>query len=129
MTCIVGLEHDGKVWMGGDAASTDSNGTDQVRHARPKVFTVNRGSGTDAFLIGFTSSFRMGQLLQYSLTPPVCAKHRDPFEYMVNDLADTLRDLFRSKGFLSTGDEGKDQGGDFLIGFRGTLYSIAQDFH
>jgi ATP-dependent protease HslVU (ClpYQ) peptidase subunit len=127
MTCIVGLEHDGKVWMGGDAAASDSEGNDIRRYASPKVFAVTRG--TEPFLMGFTHSFRMGQILQFSLTPPTCGRHRDPFEYMVNDFADALREVYKTKGFLSSDDEGTERGGTFLVGFRGSLYIMESDFH
>ena len=59
MTCIVALKENGKVYIGGDCAGSDQSFT----HSRkdPKVF--KRGK----FLIGFTSSFRMGQLLMHTL--------------------------------------------------------------
>ena len=59
MTCIVGLEHDGKVYMGGDSAAV--GGMDVYPSRIPKVFQAGR------YLIGYTTSFRMGQLLQYGL--------------------------------------------------------------
>lgn len=59
MTCIIGLENKGKVYMGADSAS--SNGYSINVSGNPKLFR------SGPFLIGFTSSWRMGQLLQHQL--------------------------------------------------------------
>jgi hypothetical protein len=55
MTCIVGIVENGKVYMGGDAAGV--NGYSVRVRKDPKLFKVGE------FLFGYTSSFRMGQLL------------------------------------------------------------------
>ena len=52
MTCIVGLIDGRRVWMGGDSAGV--SGLDITVRADAKVFR------NGDFLIGFTSSFRMG---------------------------------------------------------------------
>ena len=58
MTCIVGiLEENGDIYMGGDSAGASGN-TLKIR-ADEKVF-INEN-----YIMGFTSSFRMGQLLRY----------------------------------------------------------------
>ncbi|KKN17732.1 hypothetical protein LCGC14_0962700, partial [marine sediment metagenome] len=63
MTCIVGFIDDGgKAWMGGDSAGVAGHHTHPRRD--PKVFRVG------PVLIGYTSSFRMGQLLRYHLKIP-----------------------------------------------------------
>ena len=63
MTCIVGCIHNGKVFLAGDQLG--SNGYYKENHEKlTKVFKVGE------FLIGYTTSFRMGQILQYSWTPP-----------------------------------------------------------
>jgi len=59
MTCIVGIAQEGKVWIGADSAAV--SGQDIRATALRKVF--RRGQ----FLIGYTSSFRMGQLPQFHL--------------------------------------------------------------
>ena len=62
MTCIVGLVHEGVVYIGGDSAGVA--GLSLVVRADEKV--LRNGD----FLMGFTTSFRMGQLLRYKLDPP-----------------------------------------------------------
>jgi len=62
MTCIVGIQHDGRVYIGGDSAGVA--GYSITSRADAKVFTVG------PYVMGFTSSFRMGQLLRYGLKAP-----------------------------------------------------------
>ena len=59
MTCIIGLEHEGSVFIGADSAVGTYYTIQRVR--TPKVFQRSQ------FLIGSSGSVRMGQLLQYSL--------------------------------------------------------------
>ena len=75
MTCIVGLVHEGVVYIGGDSAGVA--GLSLTVRADEKVF---RNSD---FLMGFTTSFRMGQLLRYSLKPPRRHPDDDIHQYMV----------------------------------------------
>ena len=60
MTVIVALKNKDEVVMGGDCAGVGWNYDIQMR-SDPKVFRVGR------FVIGYTSSFRMGQLLRFGL--------------------------------------------------------------
>jgi ATP-dependent protease HslVU (ClpYQ) peptidase subunit len=62
MTCIVGMVENGKVYIGGDSAGV--SGFDYHIREDQKVFQ------NGDMIFGFTSSFRMGQLLQYSLKIP-----------------------------------------------------------
>jgi hypothetical protein len=62
MTCIVALINENKVFLGGDAAaSDDKSGLIYSKEQIAKIFKVGQ------YGIGFVDSFRMGQILQYSL--------------------------------------------------------------
>lgn len=118
MTCIIGLVEDGRIYMGGDsmaAASWDARIT-KLR----KVFHLKN------FLIGYTTSFRMGQLLQYCLevTPQ---NGEDDMAYMVNVFAEAVRQLFKDNGFSKI-DSNQEEGGVFLVGYKKHLYRIDNDF-
>jgi hypothetical protein len=52
VTAIVGLVHEGTVYIGGDSAGV--SGYSMTVRADAKVFTVG------PYLLGFTTSFRMG---------------------------------------------------------------------
>jgi hypothetical protein len=77
MTCIVGLEHQGKVYIGADSAGVQ--GYNVTCRSDEKVFQ------NKDFILGFTSSFRMGQLLRYSFNPPTQPANKDDMHYLATD--------------------------------------------
>jgi ATP-dependent protease HslVU (ClpYQ) peptidase subunit len=112
MTCIVGLVDNGKVYIGGDSAGV--GGMDLKIRTDKKVFFNKE------FIIGFTSSFRMGQILQYKFSPPKQKQDQEDYEYMVTNFIDEVKNCFSENGF--------DEDGEFLVGYRGNLYAIHSDF-
>lgn len=116
MTAIVGVQHGGRVYIGGDSAGVA--GTTITSRADTKVFTVGR------YLIGFTWSFRMGQLLRYSLKAPAPKGNLDRF--MATTFTDAVRDCWDKGGFLLN-QSGREEGGAFLVGVDGVLYSFESD--
>lgn len=109
-----------KIVMGGDSAGVDGYSL-QLR-ADPKVFR------NGDFLIGYTSSFRMGQLLRFRFTPPL---HHPPdlddYEYMATAFVDGARDCLKQGGFAKKEHE-TESGGTFLVGYRGRVYEIQDDY-
>lgn len=118
MTCIVGIIHKKKVYIAGDSLGVADYHS--VTRADEKVFKV----GT--FIFGFTSSYRMGQLLRYTFKPPI-QKCKDDYEYMVKDFIPAIQKCFEKGGFLTEKDKEK-HGGTFLVGYKGSLYNIEGDF-
>ena len=121
MTCIVGLVDggNGNIWMGGDSAGV--GGFDLRVRADEKVFIK------DKFIFGFTSSFRMGQILRYKLVIPPYYPEVDLYQYMVDNFIDAVRRCFKDSGYMKTKDT-IEEGGTFLVGYRGTLFEIEDDF-
>lgn len=119
MTCIVGIAFDGRVMLGADSAGV--GGYDLRIRADRKVFKNGE------LIFGFTSSFRMGQLLQYELTPPPIIEKQEPYEYAVKALVPAIRTTLRNGGYMHT-QNGREEGGTFLVGFRGHLFSVYDDF-
>lgn len=120
MTCIVGLEHDGLVTIGGDAAAVEDSRL--TRYHAPKVFHVGE------YLIGFCDSFRMGQLLQYRLKPPKQVAGVDDMAHLCTTFVDAVRKCFQQGGYAKS-DNNEESGGVFLVGYRGGLYCIDEDYH
>lgn len=118
MTCIVGLIDNGTVWIGGDSAGV--SGLDLSTRADSKVFRNGE------FLFGFTSSFRMGQILRYSFTPSAIPDW-DLERYMIGTFVNEVRSVFKTYGFAETYNGG-EQGGTFLVGVRGRLFTIESDY-
>lgn len=121
MTCIVGYvdKKNKRVLIGGDSAGVA--GLDITIRKDPKVFKVGD------FVIGFTSSFRMGQLLRFSFTPPEIKK-KDIYEYMCTDFIDAVRECFKNGGYLQKYQSGDERGGQFLVGYQSRLFVIDNDF-
>ncbi len=124
MTCIVGLAVNGRVWIGGDSAGVAD--TDLMVRADEKVFKV--GPQAREFVLGFTSSFRMGQLLRFGLdgvTPPDNPEFL--YRWMVKDFVGSGRKLLADGGYRKKEHE-VERGGTFLVGIRGRLFRVETDF-
>jgi ATP-dependent protease HslVU (ClpYQ) peptidase subunit len=119
MTCIVGLVHDGKVFMGADSAG--ASGWDSVVRRDSKIFHAG------PFLMGFTTSFRMGQLLRYKLAVPGRSENQDQHAYMVTDFVDAVRECLKTGGYAKKDNE-VETGGTFLVAYQGHLYQIQDDY-
>lgn len=119
MTCIVGLVDGDRVWMGGDSAGV--SGLDITVRADTKVFR------NGDMLIGFTNSFRMGQLLAYKLAPPQHERDQDVFRYMVVDFVDAVRACLKDGGYAQRSND-VESGGTFLVAYEGRLFSVQSDY-
>lgn len=119
MTCIVGIVEDGKVYIGGDSAGVA--GWAVTPRKDVKVFK------TGEYLIGFTSSFRMGQLLRFSFAPPARTDGHSDEQHMMTAFVDAARQCFKDGGYLTV-EKSVEEGGFFLVGYRGVLYYFAEDF-
>ncbi len=119
MTCIVGLvDGDGAIHMGGDSAGVGGYELTVVK--APKVFR------NCAYLIGFTSSFRMGQLLEHAFPAPTFDGYSLE-RFMVTIFVDALRDCFKQGGYAQKHNE-SEAGGTFLVGCYGRLFKIDSDY-
>lgn len=119
MTCIIGLRTNTAVWIGSDSAASDGN--DLMLRTDPKIFRVKD------MLIGFTTSYRMGQLLGYSLELPPHPKSLSVEKYMARDFINAVRLTLKEGGFTKV-EDGVESGGDFLVAYRGRLFEIESDF-
>jgi len=119
MTCIVAYEQDGVVWMGGDSAGVD--GYFITARGDQKVFKNGE------YLIGFTTSFRMGQLLRYKFDPSPCPDW-DLEKHMVTTFIDEVRKCFTDNGYDKKAEQGEHLGGQFLVATQGRIFQINSDF-
>lgn len=119
MTCIVGLVHEGVAYIGADSAGV--GGLDITIRADRKVFKNGE------FLMGFTASFRMGQLLRHAFTPPYRRHDVELEKYMVTEFVDAVRSCLKTGGFAAKNSE-VERGGDFIVGHAGRLFTIESDY-
>ncbi len=119
MTCIVGMVENGKVVMGAD--SLGASGWDALHRKDPKVFRNGQ------YLIGFTSSYRMGQILMVASLPKFEPGQYDEYQFMLRRFVPGIREALSAGGYIKKKDE-REEGGTFLVGFNGRLFNIADDF-
>ncbi len=120
MTCIVGkVGKDGTITIGAD--SIGIAGYTAVVRKDPKVFVKG------PFVYGFTGSFRMGQLIQYSFREPDHDPRQGVDQYMHNNWLDCLRACLEKGGYMRK-INGEEKGGTFLVGYAGRLFCIESDF-
>jgi hypothetical protein len=130
MTCIVALINENKVFLGGDAAASDDKSGLIFQRTDPKVFKVGQ------FGIGFVDSFRMGQILQYSWTPPIykpTAGYRNLDKFLRTRFVESIKEAFKEHGYgnQNPGTEDGDEGGIFIITVQGAgrIFTMDSDFH
>lgn len=119
MTCIVGWAENDNVWIGGDSASVA--GYFLTKRADEKVFKKGE------FIFGFTSSFRMGQLIRYKLDIPKVEEGQSIDDYLYTKFLDAVISCFKTNQYARL-DNNEIKGGCFLFGFRGGLYQVESDF-
>jgi len=123
MTCIIGLKHNGVTYIGGD--SLGSNGYTKTLRSDKKVFKLQ---DTNNAILGYTSSFRMGQLLMYATD--LIDKRDEPdidHKYLVTKFVPNIINLFENGGFARN-RSGEKYGGTFLLGYKNKLYKVDNDF-
>lgn len=119
MTCVVALRDGDRVIMGCDSVGV--SGYSARNRSDPKVYRVGD------MLIGFTTSYRMGQILGYSLRPAQPLEGVDLHEYMATHFVDVVREALK-KGGATKVDNNVETCGDFLVAWRGRIFNVSSDF-
>lgn len=119
MTCIVGVTDGKRVYLGGDSAGVAGYAIDLRKDS--KVFK------NGPYVMGFTSSFRMGDILKHDFKAPKPRVGMKLDKFMVKEFVPAIRKAFKEGGYLQT-EEGQDRGGTFLVGIYGRLFQIDGDF-
>ena len=118
MTCIAGIVRSGVVYLAGDSAAVSGY---QLKTRRDeKVFVSGQ------YVVGYTTSFRMGQVLRYSFTPPKPLGD-DLHGFLCTEFVDRLRSTFKNAGCSGTSD-GREDCGEFLVGIWGRLFKVCSDY-
>lgn len=119
MTCVIALRHDNEIFLGSDSAGV--SGLDLTVRADTKIFRKEEA------IISFTSSFRMGQLLQYNFKMPKHEEGVSTIAYLNTDFIDAIRECFDDGGYLKR-ESDRESGGCFLIGYRDEIACVESDF-
>lgn len=119
MTCIAAIQEKGIVYIGGDSAGVD--GYNLILRADEKVWKNKE------IVCGFTSSFRMGQLLRYTLQIPQQPDNQSDTDFMSTTFIGVVRECLKIGGFAKVKDN-VETGGTFIVGYKGNIYHIEDDF-
>jgi hypothetical protein len=119
MTAVVGIVENELVWLGGDSAGV--GGLSMQTRSDPKVFENGES------VIGYTTSFRMGQILEHHLSLPVPYENENGMRYMVKRFVPSVKAVLKGHGFQEC-ENGRESGGTFLVGYRGDLFEINDDY-
>ena len=115
MTCIVGITRDGSVHMGADSCGSDDWSCTNVTN--PKIFINGE------FLIGGAGSFRLIDLLRFSLVVPAQSEKISDDAYMRTIFITRVRKLLEENGY----NQNNNEAGEFIVGYHGRLYSVQED--
>ena len=123
MTCIVGIEHQNKVYIGGDSAISDEYCVDSC-YDNEKVFTI------PPYIFGICGSMRVTQIIHYAFNA-LGDENNDNADiaFLVTKFTSKLRKLLQSNGISLTSDNGDIlPDTSFLLGFKNKLYTVDNDF-
>lgn len=123
MTCCVALRDpiSNRICVGADCVGTA--GLRSERRADPKIFRV------PPYVVAFTSSYRMGQLIAVSSLPAPPTEDDDAaaWRFAVSVLVPEFRRLFADGGFRRKDSE-QESGGTFLLCWGSHMFSVGDDF-
>lgn len=121
MTCIVGLEKNGTVWLGGDSAATSGDLKQRVI-GDPKVFVKDR------FVFGICGLPKVMDELRYNITLPKQEPGVTDREFVASSVVHAIKAGLKSGGCVE-GDGGTEHFmGALLFGYGGTLYRMESNF-
>lgn len=125
MTCIVAFKTlEGNSVIAGDFMA--SNGHHFRKVATSKVFLKSQKCA-----IGYTSSFRMGQILEHYWSLPSRVEGQDLDSYINVDIIESLRATFTAYGYgikNSNGTTIEDIGGTFILLYEDRIYEIQGNY-
>lgn len=123
MTIIVGIEHPGGVTLAADSQGTAGSAY-MVELETPKL--VRKSTAGYEAILGYTGSFRMGQVLHYNGWPKR-AVTKDVDRWMATHYVDHVRKQFSKAGWLSKSHE-REEGGRWLFAVANRLYVVEETF-
>lgn len=120
MTCVVAMIGKDGVYMGADSAG--SNSYTYTKRKDKKLFF------NGDYMIGYTTSFRMGQILMFCDLPKVTSDDRkDLFKFMVTKFIDSVRKHLKDSGYSKI-ESNSESGGCFLVAVDKRVFKIEDDY-
>ena len=116
MTVIVALKENGVVYMGGDSAGTSEHRISVRKDAKVKKI--------GNILIGFSGSFRAGQIISRDFKCPTRGKKQSLQAFMSTTFINSFLDSLADNDYIPPHD---NTGVDILIAIEGKIFSILSD--
>jgi ATP-dependent protease HslVU (ClpYQ) peptidase subunit len=117
MTCIIAYKDEkNDIYLAGDKMGSNSFTGQTVKE--PKVFW--KGD----FRIGYTTSFRMGQILKHVWTPPQRKVDQNTDSYLYVDVVNSLKRCFIDNGF---GNKDKNNYGTFIMCYEDRMIEVQDE--
>jgi ATP-dependent protease HslVU (ClpYQ) peptidase subunit len=130
MTCVVGIKTASGVILAADSLGS-GNGIKQ-EFSTAKLIRITADSRQDGvfagevpIIIGYTHSFRMGNIIKHCFKPPDITSSID--DYLVSKFIPELMRCFEQEGFAREDNKVKS-GGEFLLGIAGRLFTVQSDY-
>lgn len=121
MTCIIGIEHQGKVILASDRAITRGNEVRQEKYS--KIFKL------DDMVVGCAGDQRLLQIVGFNLhMPKLDIEITNPLEYLMCVFVPVLRETLRESGALSVENGLESMNGAVMVGKGGELYVVGSNF-
>jgi len=121
MSCAVGINTGKEIYIGVDSCAS----TEDQYEIRQDEKIFKKGP----FIIAFVGSFRMAQILRYSVKFPKQTM-KDDFQYLCTVFIDRVRGSLHKNGCLMVDPETKTEAmdGSLLLAYKKKLYCIDEDF-
>lgn len=122
MTTIVGVVHDGAVWIGADSCGS----RDTLVHTRgvPKIWTHKMGLRADGLIVAGCGSARILQVARYDMNVP--SMRRDIVEWAVRDYVPALHEALRR---IDGENVMYNTNSILMIGYRRSLLTVDMDYN
>jgi ATP-dependent protease HslVU (ClpYQ) peptidase subunit len=123
MTTIIGVEYANRCVILGDSRIV---GDSKIYSHPDMVKVVTNGN----YLVGVAGDVRALQVVLHTWKPPAfLAKDRtNVFQFMVNKVAPSLKQLLTDAGLLDSKSLDKDFEINIIVGLNGSLFEIDSDF-
>jgi ATP-dependent protease HslVU (ClpYQ) peptidase subunit len=119
MTCIVALKENGKIYFGADKALSDTYTIRKM--SSNKIFKKGK------YILGYTGSPRLGQLLEHVIELPEPPKSGADLHFIVSSLIESVRKGLKEYGFSEV-ENNKESGGLFIMGVDDEIFKVYSDF-
>jgi hypothetical protein len=121
MTIVVAVkdEKEGVIYLAADTAG--SNGWNTTNLANKKIFEANN------IYYGFTTSYRMGQILQYHSEEITRGDEESVVSYLASKLIPMWRRVLKDNGY-TTVNNNEESAGTFIVVVGGSIFTVHNDF-